>query len=264
MLFSIISQLLIREALVNSSILRVVRVGGAVVALASAPISVYAQSASARLDADPISTLTVAGQASVSVAPDRAEVGIAVESRARTAAQASSDNARVQTAVLEALRRSGVTAAQLQTRSVQVTPEFQYPREGGRPTLTGYVARNEIQVTLSDLTKIGQVIDAALGQGATQVSGPHFTLANPDSARREALDAAVRKALADAQVMARAAGVRVGRILEMSSGGSGGTPEFARPVVMMRASAADAAPTPVEAGRLTIEATVQLRVAIFP
>jgi len=223
-----------------------------------------AQAQATRTEADVTPTLMVTGQASVSVAPDRAEVGVAVESRARTAAQAASDNARVQTAVLDALRRLGVTGAQLQTRSVQVTPEFQYPREGGRPTLTGYAARNEIQVTLSDLAKIGPVIDAALGQGATQVSGPHFTLANPDSARREALDAAVRKALADAQVMARAAGVRVGRILEMSSQGSAGAPEFARPAMMLRTAAADAAPTPVEAGRITIEASVQLRVAIFP
>lgn len=251
-----------------SSILRAARVNAALFAAVAAvalwPASTQAQTASQRAEAEAIPSLTVSGQASVSIAPDRAEVGVAVESRARTAAQAASDNARIQSSVLDALRRLGVTGAQVQTRNVQVSPEFQYPREGGRPTLTGYVARNEIQVKLSDLTKIGPVLDAALGQGATQISGPHFTLANPDSARREALDAAVRKALADAQVIARAAGVRVGRILEMSSGGASGVPEFARPAVMMRAAAADAAPTPIEAGLITIEASVQLRVAIFP
>ncbi|MBA3853023.1 MAG: hypothetical protein C0503_01335 [Gemmatimonas sp.] len=232
--------------------------------LAATPVAaLHAQGAGNAGAGEPLPALMVSGRASVAVTPDRAELGIAVESRSRTAAQASSDNARIQTAVLDALRRLGVTSAQIQTRSVQVSPEFQYPREGGRPTLTGYVARNEVVLTLSDLTKVGPAIDAALAQGATQVSGPRFTLANPDSARREALDAAVRKAMADAQVMARAAGVRVGRILEISSMGTPEAMEFARPTVMMRASA-DAAPTPVEAGVITIEASVQIRVAIFP
>lgn len=210
---------------------------------------------------EPAATIIVGAQASVSVAPDRAEIGVGVESRARTAAQASADNARIQAAVLQALRRQGVAAGDLQTRSVQVMPEFEYPREGGRPTLTGYVARNDVNVTLRDLTKVGAVIDAALAAGSTQISGPHFSIANPDSARREALDAAVRKAMADAQVMARAAGVQLGRVLEISQP-MAGSPELGRPQMLMRASA-DAAPTPVEAGMISIEATVQLRVAIL-
>lgn len=209
---------------------------------------------------EPVGTILVSAQASVSVAPDRAEIGVGVESRARTAAQASADNARIQAAVLQALRRQGVTGADLQSRSVQVTPEFQYPREGGRPTLTGYVARNEVSVTLRDLSKVGAVIDAALAAGSTQITGPRFSIANPDSARREALDAAVRKAMADAQVMARAAGVQVGRVLELSQP-MAGIPEVGAPQMLMRVSA-DAAPTPVEAGLISIEATVQLRIAI--
>lgn len=225
--------------------------------------SARAQSPGESGSREPIPSLVVGASAEVRVAPDRAELSVAVESRARTAAQASAENARVQTAVLDAVRRQGITAQQLQTRSMQVTPEYQYPREGGRPTVTGYVARNEVVVTLTDLSKVGAVIDAALGQGATNISGPRFMLANPDSARREALDAAVRKAMADAHVMARAAGVRVGRVLEMSTHSGSENFEVARPAVMMRA-AADATPTPIESGNLTIQASVQLRVAIFP
>jgi uncharacterized protein YggE len=208
-------------------------------------------------------SLFVSASAEVRVAPDRAQLSIAVETRGRTSTIAGTENARIQTAVLEAVRRLGVTGEQLQTRAVQVMPEYQYPREGGRPTVTGYAARNEISVELADPSKVGAVIDAALAQGATNVSGPRYSLASPDSARREALDAAVRKAMADAQVMARAAGVRAGRVLELSSDGSSGVMETGAPVVMMRA-AADAAPTPTESGLITVRATVQLRVAIVP
>lgn len=225
--------------------------------------SAFAQAPSDPARQEPLPTLVVGASAEIRVAPDRAELAVAVESRARTAAQASSDNARVQSAVLEAIRRQGIAGPQLQTRSMQVSPEYQYPREGGRPTVTGYVARNEVVVTLSDLAKVGPVIDAALGQGATSISGPRFMLSNPDSARREALDAAVRKAMADAQVMARAAGVRVGRVLEMSTHSGTENFEAARPAVMMRASA-DAVATPIESGTITVQASVQMRVAIFP
>ena len=207
--------------------------------------------------------LSVSARSSVTVAPDRAELGVAVESRARTAAQASAESARIQTSVLEALRRLGLRPQELQTRAIQVSPEYQYPREGGRPTITGYVARNEVIVTLTDLAKVGAVVDAALGQGATQVSGPRFFLADADAARREALDGAVKKAMADAQAMARAAGLRLGSVLEISNLGGVESPEQPRPLAMMRA-AADAAPTPVEAGVITVEAVVHLRIALVP
>lgn len=231
---------------------------GLVAATVSAPV--HAQVVAPPAHGAAPSTIVVVAQASVSVVPDRAEIGVGVEHRARTAAQAAEESARIQAAVLQALRRVGVGSADLQTRSVQVLPEFEYPREGGRPTLTGYVARNELTVTLRDLAKVGSVIDAALGAGSTQISGPRFTIANPDSARREALDAAVRKAMADAHVMARAAGVQVGEVLEISQ--PMGMPlEAARPQMLMRASA-DAAATPIEAGQITVEASVQLRVAI--
>lgn len=243
---------------VLAGVRRVAGVGAVAVLLAGNPVG--AQVAPA---AETPSSLLVGATAEIRVMPDRAELSIGVESRARTAAGASTETARIQAAVLDAIRRQGVTAAQIQTRAVQVTPEYQYPREGGRPTVTGYVARNEVSVTLSDLTKVGPVIDAALGQGATNVAGPRLTIANPDSARREALDAAVRKAMADAQVMARAAGVRVGRVLEMSTQGGMENLEIARPAVMMRASA-DAPSTPVEPGTISVQATVQLRLAIYP
>ncbi len=213
--------------------------------------------------AEVMPALVVSASSEVRVAPDRAQLSVAVETRARTSAQAGSDNARIQTAVLDAIRRLGVTPQQLQTRAVQVMPEYQYPREGGRPVVTGYVARNEISVELSDLSKIGAVVDAALAQGATSVAGPRYFLSDPDAPRREALEGAVKRAMAEAQVMARAAGVRVGRVLELSSDGSQGVVEAAPPMAMMRV-AADAAPTPVETGLITVRATVNLKVAVVP
>lgn len=238
--------------------------GAAVLALlgaVSAPADAQAHDAAMMHAERPV--LFVSAEAEVRVAPDRAHISVAVETRGRTSQQAGADNARIQTAVLGALRRQGIAPAQLQTRAVQVTPEYQYPQDGGRPTVTGYVARNEVVVEVRDLTKLGGLIDASLAQGATNVGGPHFSLANPDSSRREALDQAVRKAMADAQVMALAAGVRLGSVLELSSEASA-MPMAEISQVQMRVSAADAAPTPVESGLITVRSSVRLKMAIAP
>lgn len=208
--------------------------------------------------------LVVSAESEVRVAPDRAQLTVSVETRGRTSQLAGSENARIVAALLDALRRQGVESAQLQTRAAGVMPEYQYPREGGRPTVTGYVARNEIGVEVRDLAKLGGLIDAALASGATNVGGPQFLLSNPDSARRLALESAVKKAMADAQVMARAAGVRVGRILELTSDGAVSAPASDMVQVRMRASVAEAAPTQIESGLITIRSSVRLKVSLTP
>jgi uncharacterized protein len=208
--------------------------------------------------------LVVSSSHEIEVPADRAHLTVTVESRGRTSQSAASENAKVQTAVLDAIRRAGVASAQLRTQAVTVTPEYQYPKEGGRPTVVGYQGRNVVSVEIRELSRIGQVIDAALGAGATSIAGPRFALSAPDSARREALDAAVRKAGADATVMARAAGVQLGRVLEMSSAdfGEGPTPEFPR-MALMRAESDASLETPIELGLIKVRVSVTMRVAIL-
>lgn len=203
----------------------------------------------------------VLAHAQVEVVPDRAHLVIAVESRGRTSRAAAAENARIQTAVLDAIRRAGISAPQIRTQSVMVTPEYEYPKEGGRPTVTGYQARNAVHVEARDLSVVGAVIDAALGAGATNINGPNFTLANPDSSRRQSLDSAVRKAMADAHVMARAAGMALGEVLELTSEDGGQSPVFDR-MVSMRAE--EAAPTPIVAGLITVRSAVRVKVALRP
>lgn len=239
------------------------RAAVAMALLGALSVPAYAQAHESAMMHAERPALFVSAEAEVRVPPDRAHISVAVETRGRTSQQAGADNARIQTAVLGALRRQGVAATQLQTRAVQVTPEYQYPQDGGRPTVTGYVARNEVVVEVRDLTKIGGLIDASLAQGATNVGGPHFSLANPDSARREALDQAVRRAMADAQVMALAAGVRLGSVLELTSEASA-MPMAEMSQVRMRVSAEDAAPTPVETGLITVRSSVRLKMAVAP
>lgn len=238
--------------------MRTRRAGLLVAAALSLPLDLYAQ--------DPRSAppqIVVSASHEVEVAPDRAHLTIAVESRGRTSQLASQDNARIASAVVQAVGRAGIAAAQIRTLGLSVQPEYRYPDGGGRPTVVGYVATNRVLVEVRDLARVGGVIDAAIAQGATNINGPTFGLSNPDSARREALAVAVARARADAEVMARAAGQRVGGVLELTSQDAFERPMFDRAPVMAFARGAEAAPeTPVSAGTITIRAQVTIRVAI--
>ena len=109
-------------------------------------------------------------------------------------------------------------------------------------------------VTMSDLTRVGAVIDAATGAGANDVDNVTFTLRKDRQARGEALAEAARAALSKAQVLAQALGGRVTRIVEVREGGTMPRPVYAE----ARADVRVAQATPIEVGTLDIRSEVQL------
>jgi len=208
----------------------------------------------------PSGQIVVSATEEVEVTPDRARLTLTIETRARTAAQAGSDNARIQTAILDTLAKLGVPAAQLQTVGVSVQPEYEYPSQGFRPTITGYVARNGVRVELRRIGLVGTVMDAGLAKGATQVDGLHFFASNTEQVRRDALRAAVQRARQDADAMAMAAGGRIIGVIELTTGAPV-TPqmEFGPQLMMARGAAVADTPTPIEAGTIKVVVTVTAR-----
>jgi uncharacterized protein YggE len=202
----------------------------------------------------------------VEIAPDRAVLTFTVETRARTAAAAGTENARIQAAVLDTLRRVGIASAQLRTQGVSISPEYEYPREGGRPTVVGYQAQNTIQVEVRQIALIGTVIDAGLSRGATNVGGLRFFASSTESATREAMRKAVQRARADADAIAEAAGGRIGGVIEIIANPSSSgqmIPEMLQGVQMRMADRADV-PTPIESGLLRVIVSVEARFLFSP
>lgn len=197
----------------------------------------------------------------VEITPDRAVLTFTVETRARTAAAAGIENARIQSAVLDTLRKLGIASAQLRTQGVSINPEYEYPKEGGRPTVVGYQAQNSIQAELRQVTTIGSVIDAGLSRGATNVGGLRFFASSTEAATREALRKAVARARADADVIAEAAGGRIGGVIEIVANPLGGGPVFADMVspMLMRSAEKASVPTPIESGVLKVSVSVEAR-----
>ena len=161
----------------------------------------------------PLAVIVTTGEGVVKQAPDRAWVTIAAESRARTAADAQRMNTDAMTAVIEKIKASGIAADAIQTSGYNLQPEFDYAN--GRQSLRGYVARNEVQVRVDALAKTGEVIAAAVGTGATNVSGVRMDLKERDSLERDALRRAVQDARQRANSAAAGAGVTIDRVIRV-------------------------------------------------
>ncbi len=227
--------------------------------LAAAPVTAQGTAGLPAATAPP-RIVTIATE-EVEIAPDRAVLTFTVETRSRTAAAAGTENARIQAAVLDTLRRVGIASAQLRTQGVSISPEYQYPREGGRPTVIGYQAQNSIQVEVRQISLIGTVIDAGLSRGASDVGGLRFFAASTESATREALRKAVLRARADADAIAEAAGGRIGAVIEIIASPISAAPVFRELALALaaRAEAGADVTTPIESGVLKVVVSVEAR-----
>lgn len=199
----------------------------------------------------------VAGDSIVQAQPDTAIVTVSVVTQNRQALAAQQDNATKTDAVMRALKAAAGAGAEVKTSGYSLQPQRVY-KENQPPTITGYEARNSVTVTLGDLTKLGNVIDASAQAGANDVSGIAFTLRQDRQARDRALSEATQEAMSKARVIATALGGRVVRIVEVQEEGFQQRPPV--PVYqaeMMMAKRGDVA-TPIEVGALDISSRVQV------
>jgi uncharacterized protein YggE len=231
--------------------------------LGSSPVGAGAQGTSSP-PAPPMIITTATEE--VEIAPDRAVLTFSVETRGRTAAAAGTENARIQAAVLDTLRRIGIASAQLRTQGVSINPEYEYPREGGRPTVVGYQAQNSIQVEVRQIALIGTVIDAGLSRGATNVGGLRFFASSTEAATREAMRKAVTRARADADAIADAAGGRVSSVISISARPGSADPIVPEMVSTMAVRGIQKmdTPTPIETGVLKVVVSIEARFQFGP
>lgn len=129
--------------------------------------------------------------------------------------------------------------------------------------MSGYVARNSVQVEVLKLEQTGTLVDAGLAKGASAIGGLYFYSSKAGEMRREALAKAVVSAKLDAEAMAKAAGYQLGGLLEIIA-----TPSTDGPLMMRMDAvrsvngAGSMASTPVNPGELKISETVTVRWAV--
>jgi uncharacterized protein YggE len=203
-------------------------------------------------------SITANGEAVITVEPDQAEIDIGVVTQARNAPDAARENAEKLTRVMAALKKLLAKGDELKTTGYALNPNYRYPREGGKPEITGYTATNIIRVKTLSLEKVGKLIDAAMQSGTNTINRLVFTLQDQHGAQLQALRLAATKARAKAEEMAHAVGLKVVRILSVTEGERG-----VRPLVMTEPRAAQmealaTAPTPIESGTIEVRSSVTL------
>ncbi len=228
----------------KSSRLRVLALGGmaalAVVAVGGASGAAGESSATGSA----VRSITVTGSGAALSVPNRAAFSFGVTTQAKTASAALNGNNNEMRKVIDAIKRAGVAARDVQTSSVSLSPRYSQNGED----IVGYTASNTVNATIRNVSRSGAVIDAAVGAGANQVYGPTFTRSDETVLYRRALSAAVANARGKAQTLAGAAKVRLGAVRSIIESSAG-------PVPFAEKAAQDAA-TPIEPGTQRIEATV--------
>lgn len=171
--------------------------------------------------------LDVSAEGSTTRVPDLALIQAGVITQAASAADAMQQNSARMATVIAALRKAGVAERDLQTAVISLNPVYRN-EDNQPPVITGYQASNQLTVRFRDVARSGAILDTLVRQGANNISGPNLTLEKPEAAMDEARADAVRKARARAELYARAAGLRVDRILAISESGA----DMPQPIVV--------------------------------
>jgi uncharacterized protein YggE len=196
------------------------------------------------------------GEGLVQAAPDRAWITISAESRAGNPRDAQRRNVDAMKPVIDKLRDAGIPADAIRTVGYDLQQEWDFVNN--KRVSRGYVARNTIDVRVDAMDRVGELLEMAVGSGATSVGGIRFDLKDRAKLEREAMRLAVVEARADADAAAAAAGLSIARVLRIDAQRLGGGPVPMPRLALMREQAAASDAPPISAGQMEIRAQVTL------
>lgn len=202
-------------------------------------------------------TINVTGTGKVTLTPDIAYVSIGVHTEGKDAAEAVASNTSQAQKVVDALKAFKIDPKDIQTINFSIYPQQQYDNEG-KPQGITYVVDNTVYVTLRDIDKLGELLDAVVKAGSNSINSIQFDVADREAAFSEARKLAVANGEKQAEELATAAGVQLGQVLLInSSSPSAPVPMYDYKLGMGGAAAAEAA-VPVSTGQLIITLDVYM------
>jgi uncharacterized protein len=200
-----------------------------------------------------VSKLTMQGEGKASAVPDMATIVLGVETRNASASAAAAENAELMNTTINALHTAGIEDKDIQTSRYSLTIEPQEkPKEGEKPKVPEFIATNQVTIRLNNMADVGKVLDAAVFAGSNSIQELSFDLKNPKPEEDKALALAIEDAGRKAEVAAKAAGVKLGKVLEISEG-YGYVAPAAKSAVF-----ADGAITPIQPGEMVVTSSVTL------
>jgi hypothetical protein len=190
--------------------------------------------------------------------PDVAHVSVGIETSAATVQQAVVDNKGKMSTLLDTLKGLGVADKDIQTSnySVYTQPAPVAPGASDSGVLTYHVT-NQVEVTVRDVSKLGDVLDKAVAAGANNIYGVSFSVDDTSKLEADARAKAIADAKSRAASLAQLAGVQLGDVVSISEVISGNGPVYAS-----MASGMGGGGTPIQPGELNVNMSVQVTFAI--
>lgn len=201
-------------------------------------------------------TVSVSGEGKMYAKPDIAIISFGAHTESLKSQEAVDKNNTIMNAVISAMKALGIEEKDIQTTGYNVNPIYDYTQSGR--TFRGYSIDQQIQVKIRNFDKISAVLDKATMHGANTVSDLRFTVDDIEAVRSEARAKAITEAKAKAKSLFGQAGLRLGRLVNVSEGYN--TPSPLLPYgggyagAMMKESVAP----DIQAGQMEVTSTVTL------
>ncbi|MFA6533964.1 MAG: SIMPL domain-containing protein [Patescibacteria group bacterium] len=170
-------------------------------------------------------TISISGEGKVTALPDIATFTVGVQTEKVAVAAAQTENNDKMNKIIAAIKGMGVKAEDIQTTDYNIYPQYDYL--DGRQSLRGYQVIQSVLVKVRDMGKVGDIFAKAGELGANNVGGLSFTIDEPEQYRQEARLKALENAKSKAEALAKAAGIKLGKVVSFSESSGGYTPPYA-------------------------------------
>ncbi|ABC62819.1 SIMPL domain-containing protein [Erythrobacter litoralis] len=196
----------------------------------------------------------------VEVEPDIVTIGAGVTTQAPTAVEALRRNSAEMRRVIDLLKALGIQSRDIQTSRIGLNAQYDYNRTTQQQVFRAYQATNRVSVKLREIQRAGEVLDALVSAGATDIFGPNFSIEDDTEAKAVARERALERGKAQAEQYARFAGYSGVRLLQVAEAIRGPGGPIARDQIMVTAARAEAAapPPPIEPGLVGTGVNLQL------
>lgn len=197
-------------------------------------------------------SITVSAQGKVTAQPDVAYVTVGVTTQNKDMQEAQNSNAQTMNAMQEALKNAGLTEDDIKTTQYNAYPIYDYSSSTNK--IVNYEVNNQVELTIKDITRVGEYIDIAVNNGANMTNSISFGILDQQSVYNDALRLAVEAAKAKADTLAAAGGVKITGTLQMAENSVGGGIVREYPQAAMDEGKSGS--TPISSGNLDVEANV--------
>jgi uncharacterized protein len=201
--------------------------------------------------------VTITGQGKVTYVPNLAYVHATVSTDAKTAAEAWKQNSEVVKKLFLVLKDYGIDEKDFKTAGLNVQPRYTRPKDK-EPVLIGYTVTYDLQITMRQLSRLGNLLDALVENGANRGMGISFSHDNLDTLVEEARLAAVADARRRAELYVKTAGGSLGGLVSINEG----TPYRPQMYRLDHAPASGEAGLPINAGQQELSTSITVTYGI--